>query len=355
MRERAPRSFDAAFGDAEGVREAKRMLLRDGCGAGSEYPELTEFAILDLPDFRPRGGVLRILCHFETRRSRLVMLDHSTTLLDHYLMPQLSLGLAGNSASYTAHDCSVPDQRRGVAIRLTFASPVVLAYFAAKFNMGVLVNGLLLDQGTQNARRPVARSVVTVPPVAKFPVGDDPLDGVIAYLTRSCGGNVHDKGVVAVTSSPPKFATAQCMAKNAVDLRKNSCFYSDYRLAAKADIPHEKNNWLCYDFRQRRIIPSHYAIRSQFDGHVDWYTLKNWVVEVSVDGQTWVAIDWRENNQELNNRNVTRTFMVTKSKDGIFIRLTNVGRNHNGADQLVVSSFEIFGWLIGTRESPSHT
>jgi len=29
-----------------------------------------------------------------------------------------------------------------------------------------------------------------------------------------------------------------------------------------ADIEHTRNNWICYDFKNRIIIPTHYTIRS---------------------------------------------------------------------------------------------
>jgi hypothetical protein len=54
-------------------------------------------------------------------------------------------------------------------------------------------------------------------------------DGVIAHLTKECGGNMHGRRVVEVTSSgtandeDPNYA-----AKNAADLESRSCFHSSY-------------------------------------------------------------------------------------------------------------------------------
>ena len=61
----------------------------------------------------------------------------------------------------------------------------------------------------------------------------DPLDGIIAQLTRECGGNVHENGLVIVTSS----GTGKLEA--VVDLKSNSSIMSH-------DSP---NSWICYDFR----------------------------------------------------------------------------------------------------------
>jgi hypothetical protein len=112
------------------------------------------------------------------------------------------------------------------------------------------------------------------PPVVKKGRQFDVPDGIIAHLTRECGGNVHDCSVVAVTSGSfekeicganphsgtfkddPRYA-----AKNAADLETCSCFESAYRSSSE-DILHTVNNWVCYDFMERNIVPTHYTIRA---------------------------------------------------------------------------------------------
>jgi hypothetical protein len=83
-----------------------------------------------------------------------------------------------------------------------------------------------------------------------------------------------------------------------LDLQSMSHFYSVYR-KKEEEIAHTRNNWLCYDFKDRRIIPSHYSIRTNY-GPANWQHLQNWVVEVSDRGEKWSEIDGRENNSELN-------------------------------------------------------
>ena len=69
-----------------------------------------------------------------------------------------------------------------------------------------------------------------------------PLDGVIAYLTRECGGNVHDKGIVNVTASSlnPHVNSSEYQLKNVVDMGTNTRYWSN----------NEKNTWICYDFNE---------------------------------------------------------------------------------------------------------
>jgi hypothetical protein len=175
-------------------------------------------------------------------------------------------------------------------------------------------------------------------------------DGIIAHLTRKCGGNVHDCCVVDVTSgsfgketeganphsgaykNDPDYA-----AKHAAEMEAVSCFSSAYRSNSE-DIPHKRNNWVCYNFKEMRIAPTHYTIRT--------YYLKSWLVETSADGENWREVDHKENNKQLNGAFRTGTFALTGGGECRFIRLVNIGRNHNGNDILSISAWEIFGRLF---------
>jgi hypothetical protein len=106
----------------------------------------------------------------------------------------------------------------------------------------------------------------------------DAADGITMHLTRECGGNVHDRDVTEVAcgsfekaihgANPHSGASAnnaRCAAKYTVDLETGSCFLSAYR-EPREDVPHTRNNWICYDFKEKRIVPTHYAIRTNFAG-----------------------------------------------------------------------------------------
>jgi hypothetical protein len=135
-------------------------------------------------------------------------------------------------------------------------------------------------------------------------------DGIIAYLTRKCGGNVHDQYVVDVTSGSFEKVTigsnlrsgalsnsSRWEAKHSVDLGADSCFLSAYRSDSK-DIPHTQNNWLCYDFKERKIVPTHYTIRTN-NGVAH---LKSWVVETSKDRENWQEVDHKESTNSSTGR-----------------------------------------------------
>jgi hypothetical protein len=183
-------------------------------------------------------------------------------------------------------------------------------------------------------------------------------DGIIAHLTRECGGNVHDRHIVDVTSgsfekeivganphsgaydNDPDYA-----AKNAADFETDSCFGSAFRNSSE-DIPHTRNNWICYDFKERRIVPTHYTIRTHCYSGPGSEHLKSWLVETSTDGENWREVAREENNKQLNGSRFTATFAVAGGGEYRFIRLVNIGRNHLETDALLISAWEIFGNLI---------
>ena len=127
---------------------------------------------------------------------------------------------------------------------------------------------------TAPAIAPVAQAKPALPTLGKTREfvyrSSKPLRGVIAYLTRECGGNVHDRGIVNVTASS---ASDYYHPKNAVDLGTNSIYYSN----------NEMGTWICYDFKERRVIPKSYSVRSCGSGP-GGYHLKSWVIEVQTTG-----------------------------------------------------------------------
>jgi hypothetical protein len=186
----------------------------------------------------------------------------------------------------------------------------------------------------------------------------DVRDGIIAHLTRECSGNVHDCHVVEVTcrsfdkethgANPHSGAydnDPMWVGKNAADLEAISCFESAYRSNEEEEIPHTRNNWICYDFRERRIVPTHYTIRTH-EGNPGGSHLKSWLAETSADGENWREVSREEGSEQLNGPNFTGTFAVADGGECRFIRLVNIGWNHYGNDLLCISAWEIFGSFI---------
>jgi hypothetical protein len=181
-------------------------------------------------------------------------------------------------------------------------------------------------------------------------------DGIIAHLTRECGGNVHDLHAVDVASGAFEKETHGAnlhsgaydnkpdnAAKNAADLESVSCFHSAYRWKTK-NIPRTRNNWVCYDFKERRIVPTHHTIRSNGNGPGDLH-MRSWLVETSADAKSWREVAREEDNGALNGPWFTGTFAVAGCGKCRLIRLVQIGMNHYGNDQLKITAWEIFGGL----------
>ena len=168
----------------------------------------------------------------------------------------------------------------------------------------------------------------------KEEVAEEPTEGVIARLTRECGGNVHDKGIVNVTASS---VTGFYQPKNAVDLETDRFYQSR----------NKKDSWICYDFKYRRVIPTSYSVRTYGSGPGHRH-LKSWVIEVSDYGSSWKEIDRRDDNYDLNDAYASAHFKISNvPSEGVrFFRLKQTGENHFGDYEVVISSLEIFGSLI---------
>jgi hypothetical protein len=171
---------------------------------------------------------------------------------------------------------------------------------------------------------------------------------------------VHDHHIVDVTVGPFENGTEAAdplsaaylnirdyQAQNAVDLDTSSCCRSFSHPDDDDDeyIPHTRNNWVCYDFKERRIMPTHYTILTH-DSCPGSPHLKSWLVETSADGENWQEVAREEDNWQLNGENFIGTFTVAGGGESRFIRLVNIGENHAGSDCLLICAWEIFGTLF---------
>jgi hypothetical protein len=81
----------------------------------------------------------------------------------------------------------------------------------------------------------------------------EPLDGIITYLMRNAGGNVHDKGIVTITAKSVFSNDPQFAARNVADLTSDTKFVSQ----------NGPNQWICWDFHETRIRPTSYTLRGR--------------------------------------------------------------------------------------------
>ena len=111
----------------------------------------------------------------------------------------------------------------------------------------------------------------------------------------------------------------------------------------------EEDSWICYDFRERRVIRTSYSVGSIGDG-LGGLHLKSWVIEGSNHGSPWMEIDRRDDNSDLNGFRVIRNFEISKvpSESFRYFRLRQTGKNHcsrKSSNAVTLSSLELFGTL----------
>jgi hypothetical protein len=152
---------------------------------------------------------------------------------------------------------------------------------------------------------------------------DKSLDGIISYLTDQCGGNVVAEEILTITSKSDGNNAPSVIA----DLNSDSSYWSKC----------EPESWVCWDFREVLVCPTHYTIQS--------WGLQSWVVEVSLDGSRWMEIDRRAGSLDFRNAGDLASFAVRRQVECRFIRLTQTDRTWDGLHCLILRAVEFFGTL----------
>jgi hypothetical protein len=153
---------------------------------------------------------------------------------------------------------------------------------------------------------------------------EDPLNGIIYELTREQGGSIRNKGIVQMRPESEEESDVE----NLLDV------WSDSEYCSKD----ERGQWVCWEFQESFIRPTHYTVRSSNDNY-----LKSWLVEGSMNGPKWTELDQRKNDTHLKGAFAVHSFDVESPVECRFLRLTQTGKNHSDEDHLGLSAFEILG------------
>jgi hypothetical protein len=133
---------------------------------------------------------------------------------------------------------------------------------------------------------------------------------------------------VTITSKSALNDDPSIAARNIADLISRSCFYSK----------DEPDRWVCWDFHEMRVSPTHYTIKC--------LRLKSWVIESSLDGEVWTEIDRKTDIEDFKGSWTPASFAVSNSAPCRFVRLTQTGENHGNRYTLYTKAVEIFGTLF---------
>lgn len=172
-----------------------------------------------------------------------------------------------------------------------------------------------------------------------FPVQINEFKGILSYLYKK------SKGEIGREISIESYSMINnCQPTNVV------LFDSDSFVET---LENENNecNWLRFDFRNYRVIPTDYTIKS-YPYNEDAHHPKHWVIEGSNDNKSWEILDKKENCDYLRGKNKVQTFKmnqnITKEFRYIRMRLTreNWYHDNNINHRLAISSFEMYGIII---------
>lgn len=165
---------------------------------------------------------------------------------------------------------------------------------------------------------------------ARIDFRGDSFDGIIAYLTRQCAGNVAEKGIVEVR--PDTRALGRDPSRVV-----NFSSADDFQASrVERSPPH-----IIFDFRNRKVVPTAYTLRTSQNPQA--VHLQSWVFEGSNDGQKWTELDKRDNEDVLIRRRV-QTFRIGQSPAFHMFQI----RPTDGKDTFWLNAFEIFGILAKT-------
>jgi hypothetical protein len=122
--------------------------------------------------------------------------------------------------------------------------------------------------------------------------------------------------------------------KNVADLETDSSF-----LSKTAD-----NQWLCYDFKDMRVVVTRYTLRSHTNAK-DTNHLRAWAIEGSEDGEQWTEIDRQEDDASLNGPKAIGSFEVRNVMECKCVRIKSIGQAWGGTKSMYFGAFELFGGL----------
>jgi hypothetical protein len=156
------------------------------------------------------------------------------------------------------------------------------------------------------------------------------LTGIINHLTKECGGNVHEKGIVNITVSSYLQGSSDC--GTVVDYGSKSYWISD----------NHPLSWICFEFKGKSISLRNYTLKA---GAFGWNWVVKWEVQGSNNATDWEILDRRET------RDLTGFFNVgtyecseaNPKKFFRFIRIIQTAPNAGKSHSFQFTAVEFFG------------
>ena len=164
-------------------------------------------------------------------------------------------------------------------------------------------------------------------------IGDNNTNGIIDYLEKQYGANIHDQGIITISAS----STHDCCDEKPEQVINYN--WSSY-WRTKQDKPGE---WWEINFKKMKVQINGYFIKT-FEASSGCAHLKNWVIEGRNEGEDWKEIDRRENNFDLNGPSNKHYYSIPQmTKPYQYIRIKCIGKTHYNTYHLLLTNFEVYG------------
>lgn len=163
--------------------------------------------------------------------------------------------------------------------------------------------------------------------------------GIIHKLGNGNSKSVIDNKIVDFTSSSVTSSMELYQPSSAIEYENKS---GGYYFHSKED---DKDTWLCFDFKERKVMPTHYSLKSLASSK-QYYNIQSWNIEGSNDGTKWEVLDSRQNEKSLDDKDASNTFEITNSSDFYrYLRIHQTGPNtyKNTDYRFIIRSIEYFG------------
>lgn len=107
-----------------------------------------------------------------------------------------------------------------------------------------------------------------------------------------------------------------------------------------------QNSWICFEFKNHQVILTDYIIKTTV-WNTNWNP-KSWIVEGSLDGNTWDTLDEQKDCPYLKENNCVHKFTVSSqsSKSYRFIRFSQTGPNWADSYHFSLKRLELYGNII---------
>ncbi|EAX90171.1 hypothetical protein TVAG_375620 [Trichomonas vaginalis G3] len=166
-------------------------------------------------------------------------------------------------------------------------------------------------------------------PSKSIPYTKNAFGGIVKALATETGDHPHSRGDIEISASSTDFGTMANIFEN------NGTIFGTVN---------DKDSWIQFDFKNRRIALSAYSIRGL--GGVKFHTMRSWKLLGSNNKKEWNEIDAEWDIEALNGKYHAVTFQVRPQSDPFrYLKIVQGGPNWAGSQyyNLALSQIDFFG------------